>query len=745
MAPSHPTRALSLALLATLAAVVAPATALGTPPADQRVTDATPDAPAGGVDTTPRPAAAPDGDSATSTESVATHRRSAASARSCPIRPHGDDTGNVSTTTDERSERANTDGPPIPDERRDTTVPRGDLAVVPLSVPAGANATVSVVGENYTARSRVVDDGDGRVRLVVNTYLAGGGIEPDETDDGDGETGDGTASDGTGTGVRADAYAVAGRDRLVVVGGNGSGAFDAGNYTVVVRSDGERVDSNRLTVTPAAVENVTLRRGVPRLFGANATELRAASARGLVSNRSAPDDYARGDRLFYVTRGETLLVRFEAPSLLGVVAAQSGANVTERVLALHEWRDRATPATFRLSGPCGGIDPTESARQDSLRAVVDHRTGVVTLLLDTERLAGYDVGSQTASLGASGWLDTDATDRERFDAPFRFTSRGVRLDDVRVEHGGSLGRRTDVVATVQGRVNLLPGSRVNVTLSSRVDSGVDRVETVTVRPGETSATGCVTAAVGVSGVSRPNAYVVHVAGRQTTVAVGDVPSVWWNIDVFGHERPDRNVTVSYTQIDRYGRSIGVYAVDPTTRTYELVGVLSTTDDVVELPPDSSPRYLFVVAHRDTDDDLRFDGPFRDRPVTVGGSAAPRYVNGTTERNVTVFGDWVASTTSGLATPNTSLPPFGPETVSTGDVTVARETATETPPTAAENDTPTGTATGITSQPATPSASETVGPDPRDTRTETPIPGVGPITAVIALVVALLVGGRRARG
>lgn len=766
MFPSHRTRALSLALLATLAVVVGPGTALGTATVDHTATDTTHDtdgvfgaATASGTDldsashtdlhSASHTASAADGASAD-----APHGRVGTRTRSCPVRVTGDDAKTGTTVTGERTGQTGGDGPPIPDESRDTTVARGDLAVVPLSVPAGANATVSVVGENYTTRSRVVDDGDGRVRLVVNTYLAGGGIEPNETDDGDGETGDGSdPADTTERSVHADAYAVADEDRLVVTGGNGSAPFDAGNYTVVVRSDGERIDERSLTVTPPVVENVTVRRGVPRLFGANATELRAASTRGLVSNRSAPDDYAGDDPHFHAVRGETLLVRFEAPSLLGVVAAQSGATVTERVLALHDWRDRTTPVTFRLSGPCGGIDPTGSARQGGLRAVVDHRTGVVTLVLDTDRLDGYDVGSQEASLDTTGWLDTAATGRERFDAPFRFADRRVRLDDVRFEDGTTAEGRTgaNATATVRGRVNLLPGSRVNVTLSSRVDSGVDHTETTTVRPGEPPATGCVTATLDTRGVTRPNTYAVRVAGDQTTVRVGDGPPVAWDLTVYGHERSNDDVTIDVERFDRYGRFLGVYAVDPATRTYELVGVLSSTDDRVEVDRDHSPRHLFVVAHRDTDDDLRFDGPLRDRPFTVDGSAAPRYVNGTSERNVTVVGDWLASTTSGLAVPNTSVPPFGPETVSTGDVSVARETATETPPTAAEDDTTTATATATTSRPITPStnetvgsasASETVGPDPRDTRTETPLPGVGPTTAVIALVAALLVGVRR---
>ncbi|MFB6177519.1 MAG: BGTF surface domain-containing protein [Halobaculum sp.] len=590
-------------------------------------------------------------------------------------------------------DRTSHDTAPIPNESRDTTVARGDLAVVPLSVPAGSNVTVAVESvSGYSARLGVGDDGDGTVRLVVNTYLAG-----------------------NRSSVDPDAYAVGGNDTLSVLGGNASVPFEPGEYTVTVERNGSFVGERSLTVTEPVVGNVTAYRAVPRLFDAkNGSVVSAANQSGL----TAPlldAEYAPE-----VVRGETLVVRIDAPSLLGLIAAQSGETTTDRVAALSQDVGPSTPVGFYISGPCGGVLFDETLTAGGVRAVVDHTNGSVFLLFDTANLEGFDAGTQSLSFyGADEtWVGAALNETE-----FQFgLTEAIPSPYWTVEKTLSASEN----ATISGTTRLLPGSRVTVTLSSRVDPTFDRTVQATVGPN-----GTFSVALDLSTLTEPNRLVGTVAGRNLRVTVGEYPNIEWSLS--GPDPDDSSKSIHAERFDLDGGFLVVYEIDLENGTYEGVGVVHGEDDYVPVGTDESPRRFFVVAHRDGDGDGEFDGIETDPPYRIGGA---------TGGDASLVGDWLASTNERYDAPDAAPPPFDTATV-TFEPWV-RETETPTPATATTTTPPPTGATPSGTEPSATARSTATAEEPPGTRTTTGTPGFGAAVAPTALLaaVAVLLGRRR---
>lgn len=630
---------------------------------------------------------------------------SAVSAEPTTCRTGPIDTASETVTAD-RSPHAPPS--PIPNESRDTTVPRGDLAVVPLSVPAGSNVTVTVgAASNYTAELRVGDDGDGTVRLVINTYLAG-----------------------NGSAVEPDAYVVAGNDTVSILGGNAITPFTPGNYSVTVEQNETVVDNRSLTVTEPAVGTVNLKRAAPQLFDAeNASVLRTAEDSSLV-RPLAPGEYAPE-----VVTGETLLLRIDAPSLLGLLAAQSGTTPTEQFLQLHDDEPRAD-VTTEIFGPCGGIRLDETIETGGGRVVVDHRNGSVYLLLDSDNLDGLDAGGQTFYL--TGNSDTPIG-RAVGEIEREFT---IESDELVVERDPWIDFSASENATVSGTTEMLPGSEITIHLSSRVNSTFDRTVTATVDPD-----GRFTATVDLSPVSTPNSFLVRVDRQSVQGRIGNLAWIHWALSGPG-QGDYRQVSVGEFGLD--GGFLVVYELNE-TGIYGGVGVLDGEGDNIEVEDDENASRFFVVAHRDRNDNGEFDGIETDPPYTVGNSAGGQ---------ATFFADWLASTRPYLDAP-ADPPPFDPEKVSMPrwmqeENDTPTETATETPtetPTESESPTPTtttppptgatpsGTAPSPTATTVTMQTTPTTGQSPDDRspdQTTTGTTGFGAAVALAALLAAVTV-------
>lgn len=588
-----------------------------------------------------------------------------------------------SSVTAEGDQSPHASPPPVPNESRDTTVPRGDLAVVPLSVPAGSNVTVTVgPASNDTAELRVGDDGDGTVRLVVNTYLAG-----------------------NGSAVDPDAYAVAGNDTVSILGGNATAPLTPGNYSVTVEQNGSFLAERSLTVTDPVVGNVTAYRGVARLFDAkNGSAVSAANRSGL----TAP--LLDGEYTSEVVRGETLVVRIDAPSLLGLIAAQSGETTTDRVAALNDDIDPATPVDFSVSGPCGGILFDRTLADGGVRAVTDHANGSVFLLFDTTNLDGTDAGTQSLAFqGADDtWLGA-ATNR---------TEVEFGVTDAIPSDTGTITTTLPASenATLSGTTRLLAGSRVTINLSSRVDPAFDRTVETTVGPN-----GTFSVTLDLSTLTEPNRLVGTVAGRDIQVTVGDYPDIEWSLFGPGPEDNSNNIRVGTLDLD--GGFLVVYEVDPANETYRGIGVVDSENDYVPINIGENPVRLFVVAHRDGDGDGEFDGIETDPPIRVGGA---------TGGEASIVGDWLASTNEDYDAPDAAPPPFDTATVTfdrwVRDTETPTPTTTTPPPTGA---TPSGTAPSPT---ATRTATATTEKSPGETTTGTT--GFGAAVALSALLAAV---------
>lgn len=370
----------------------------------------------------------------------------------------------------------------IPNESRDTTVANGDVAVVPLSVPAGQTVNVTVGNETgYGARLAVQDDGDGNVTLLVNTYLAG--------------------SLGTDA---SDTYRAVGNDTTTVLDAQAVVTLAHRSYPVTARTDGEIVDEQSLTVTDPVFGNVSAYRALPRVFGAtNASEMRTAERNGSLEPLRSGDPPS-------VVEGETLVLAVDAPSLLGVVASRPGNTTTDRVLALHRVRS-TVPTHLEIMGPCGGIALRRAAERGKFRAITDHRDGVVYLLLDTDDLI-WNVGHQSfyLDIGPQSRL-TDGTELKR---DLTFQTGGTRPRTVQTGDPTARLPPSEAV-TVRGRSDILPGSRITVSLryaNTDDHTTVARTNTTVAENGTFSAT------FDLSQASERRQYGIYTTGRQPSIA-----------------------------------------------------------------------------------------------------------------------------------------------------------------------------------------------------------------------------------
>lgn len=571
--------------------------------------------------------------------------------------------------------------PPVPDESEDLDVALGDVAVVPLRVPSGENVTVVVgSGDGYTARLAVHDDGDGQVTLLVNTYLAGSSS---------------TVAPGT--------YRVRGDDAVTPVGGNTTRQLEPGGYPVTVRQNGYVFTREKMIVSPPSVEGLTARRAAPQVFdAANASEIRAANRSGLV--RGAKPD----ERHPVVVRGETLLLRFDAPSLLGAIAAQPGNTTAERFGALHNWVDPATPETFRIDGVCGGINFAESVAEGAVRVHTDYREGVVYVLLN--RVYGVEDDQQTAQfyLAPESRLN-DGDEGLTFQADFGIDDRWVSVDS----YDWDYIELTDDEVEITGRTNLMPGSRIAVSVDSRVDPAFERRVTTTV-----AEDGSFAATVDLSNASDPGVFAVTAAGEQFPARIGMPPEVYWDVYPSG-DSPVRWFGIRQVELPGAGFLV-VYRYDPAADRFEVVGHAGEDAHQISIEPIREPQHLLVVAHRDRNGNVEFDGPEVDEPYCIGGRPAS---------------DWVSVSVNGTA------PPGDPPATTFGTCEADRPPDTPTDaPDATPSPTPAATpATGtVDGTPVDTSGS------PAGTADGTPVdtPGFGPVAAILALLGVLFAARRR---
>ncbi|UPW01786.1 hypothetical protein M0R88_06710 [Halorussus gelatinilyticus] len=599
---------------------------------------------------------------------------------------------------------SNSSRSPTPNESADLTVARGDVAVVPLSVPSGANATVSVgSGDGYSARLDVRDDGDGRVRLLVNTYLAGNRT---------------TVAPGT--------YRAAGDDAVTVTGGTPAEPLEPGTYPVTATRNGTLVAERELTVTEPSFESATARRAVPRLFdAANASEIRSANRSALTASLQS------GEHEPEVVEGETLLLRIDASSLLGAIAAQPGNTTTERFLALHDETEPDTDETFEISGPCGGILFHETVTEGGARVLLDYHVGAAYVLLDTTNLEGTNAGGQTVYVEVSSESRLGDAGRE-LTASFRIAPRQTAIRPAGTE---TVRLTADDRATVSGETNLLAGSRIPVRVESRVGSTFERRTTATV-----AANGTFAATVDLSNASAPGLFAVHVGPDQFPGEIGEPPGVYWELSEYGHRPRVTDLNVRRLALPEGGLLVA-YEYDSSTDRFRPVGSATPSDEDLLVDSRTEPGYLLVVAHRDSNGNRAFDGPATDSPYRVDGRAVSDWL-GVTVDGVEPNGTEPSATFDAdrVVTPTAEATTADPDTTTTDPATTTTTPETTTTDSTVES---TGTS-GTVESTSTPSTASDGGSTTHSDVTGVGIPGFGPLVAAAALVVAavLVLGTRR---
>ncbi|WP_436923941.1 DUF7282 domain-containing protein [Halosimplex amylolyticum] len=552
------------------------------------------------------------------------------------------------------------------------TVPLGGIAFVSLSVADGLNSTVEIgSGTNHTVEGTVRDDGDGRATLRINTYAAANGAA-----------------------VGAEAYSVTGADELTIQSGETDAPMTNRTYSIGVYRDDAVVDEARLNVTAPDFGTVTALSGPPQLHDAGTVDaVRTAEALGMLSNEQT--EYNRTA----VRLGETVVLRIESPSFLGAVAAQPGETATERLGRVHEYHDRDPSVAFGIDGPCYALDYEASADNGAVRALPDYANGTLYLLVDHDRTEQY------TGYGSFGLDVDDPNPLGNYDEYLHFergeygdTDRRPTVDrlgpysyDQRVD--GVVSWPTDGSVEISGETEL---SSITLGYQSLTEPNYRVSRTVEVRD-ETFATE----------LPLPDAdrglFEITVGNTSYTAKVGDVPNATWELaPPDGADRVDR-IGIEQLKLED-GGFIVAYRPTQNASTFNRVGSAGADDVAMSIASTNESQHLIVVAHRDGNDNGRFDGPKTDPAYRVGGNAVR---------------EWVAvETTNGALSDEPPLGSFALSKVGDPDPNVPPQTTTAppTPVTATPRATPSPAPT------ATPEPTEAESPEPTSTDTTT---AVGP--------------------
>ena len=338
-----------------------------------------------------------------------------------------------------------TDRPTASFERSTVSEERGDIAAIGLNLSGTTSATVTVGSEavNYETNVTVNDsDGDGRVTLLMNTYIAGQGTEDRvyETAEGDAVVETNRTTDPLDSPLETSRYNLSVRveDRRT----------DTATLALTERTTGELIT---WTAPAASFDNAT-----------NASEVATAVESGHIT---ATDSVAIGD------------VSVNQFKLSGVYGALAVANVTELLGngTLDFSMVQTNPATNR---PPKRLDLSRSLANDSIRVVPDPRNDVLYVNVDTGAavfdngtVAAGDTFENTLTLdGESALAKTDE-------------SVGANVTLVGTELGlGDPSLAADANQTVTGTTSVAPGSEVTVRLQRNGTSPFVKTNTTRVKP-----------------------------------------------------------------------------------------------------------------------------------------------------------------------------------------------------------------------------------------------------------------------
>ncbi|QPV61434.1 PGF-CTERM sorting domain-containing protein [Halosimplex litoreum] len=352
----------------------------------------------------------------------------------------------------------------------------GDVARFALSVPSGESVAVVVDGAGGERRLNLTDaDGDGRIALALNSYLAG----PDAT--------------------VTDVYGVGEGDRLSVEG-EATGRLPPGSYRLAAYANGtgEPADTAGLTLTEPGLGNATV------MVAPNGSREHLDSLAAIERARE------RGwlTRTNEVALSDTLVLRLTVPGVAGAVANESGATDEARFRRLLAGSNASLLLSERMPGPSRPRQHLSLDWANTTTVVADPDNDTYYAAADLTALpwgSSHDHEVDEWSFDESFLVDgTDYVPRlvvgEHRLNPGDI-SEGGRTGEIRIfqpdatvtfpmEEGGTVPLAPAPNQGIAGWTNLAPGSTVTVTLSDGAGDPFPVTETVRVtreRPPENEA------------------------------------------------------------------------------------------------------------------------------------------------------------------------------------------------------------------------------------------------------------------
>jgi hypothetical protein len=522
--------------------------------------------------------------------------------------------------------------------RSNVTEERGDVAAFTVTLSNTSEATLTVGSEavNYVANATLSDgDGDGQVRVLLNTHLAGRTA---------GERGVYEAA------ARADS--VSGVDRTTE---RLPAPLEPSTYNLSVAVGGIERDTATLDLGPRSTDDLVLWTAPAASFDRleDASDVARAVERGTVTTS---DTTALGDVAVH---------QFTLSGIYGALDATTFARLVERG-ALDLTMVQTNPGVNRRPAR---LDLSASIANDAVRVIPDGENDALYVDLNTTR-AVFENGPITPGDEFETTLvlneSSNFTEREKS------VSGNVTVVDPQLELGDASlaaapGQR------VTGTTSIAPGSEVSIRVGSAAGGAFLRTDTATVR-----SNGSFAAAFDLSGVAPNTTAVVRASGplntsAETEAVVGpgaagpsDAAAVTFENGTTTGETavvtnatlPDGGFLALYRGANATAEPGGVLGAS---------GYLENATGPVEIALDeplAANATLTAVAHADGNRNREFDfvasngsadGPYRSGGVPVSASA----------RLVVGNGNGDAGDAGGDATDGTAA---SPATAATGRTT-----------------------------------------------------------------------------
>lgn len=514
----------------------------------------------------------------------------------------------------------------------------GDIAAITVNLTDTETATITVGSDavNYETNVTVNDtDANGRVTLLMNTYLAG--------------------TRGNETGVYE-----AGNDTVVAMN-RSTGPLDAplepSTYNLSVAVGGDETDTATLKLTRPTRSGLVTWTAPAAAFD-NVTNASAVAAAVNAGRITTTDTIAKGD---------VLVNQFKIAGIYGALSATNFSTLVERG-TLDFTIVQTNPETNR---PPKRLDVNRSFANNSIRVIPDERNDVLYVNVDTGA-AVFENGTPAAG----DEFEVKLTYNGTAGSAGRNQSPSANVTFVGAEMGlGTVSLVTDRNQTITGTTSLAPGSEVTVRLQRNGTGSFVKTNTTRVQPN-----GSFAVAFNLSAISPRSPVTVRAVGPlntsdSTTVLVRrnrsrNTSASTASLTVRDQTTAGETITIENVTLPQ-GGFVVIKVPDDSTAESHVRGVSSylengTNENVtVTLDrPLANDSRVMAVAHTDSNENQVYDfvsaNGTEDRPYLTNGSViatnATVSVRTMTQTEATAAGEMDTSQTT---TATETTPGSGP--------------------------------------------------------------------------------------